>query len=138
MMMKFATLIDKEQISLWQKNLQDEDLDEVTKVLEESKVLEVLDMSSNKLAFTNSKFIYAVAKNPTLTVLFLNGNTVGPKGALALSSILKCTQTIRKLSLSNNEILAEGARHLASALLTNKSLTFMDLRNNNIGDEGAL
>ncbi|CAO3563710.1 unnamed protein product [Mortierella alpina] len=72
-----------------------------------------------------------------LTSLDLSGNSIGDKGAQALSEALKINSTVTTLNLGSNSIGANGAQALSEALKTNSTLTTLRLSFSTIGDKGA-
>ncbi len=93
-----------------------------------------LDLSDNKLSFSDIAFI---AKNLPLThvvSLNLSNNFIGDKGIKYLAEVLPYTN-IKSLDLSNNFIGDEGIKHLAQ-FLPNSQLTSLNLNHNYIGQKG--
>ena len=78
------------------------------------------------------------ANDPSLTVLSLYDNQIGPEGTRALADALITNTSLTHLYLSHNQIGPAGAIALAEALRTNTSLTTLELYNNQIGPEGAV
>ena len=68
--------------------------------------------------------------NTTLTNLDLQGNNIGPAGAVSLATALKTNTTLTNLDLSYNNIGSAGAESLATALKTNTTLTNLDVGGN--------
>eukprot|EP00537_Pseudo-nitzschia_pungens_P000623 CAMPEP_0172370716 /NCGR_PEP_ID=MMETSP1060-20121228/39217_1 /TAXON_ID=37318 /ORGANISM="Pseudo-nitzschia pungens, Strain cf. cingulata" /LENGTH=955 /DNA_ID=CAMNT_0013096073 /DNA_START=204 /DNA_END=3071 /DNA_ORIENTATION=+ len=72
-----------------------------------------------------------------LTVLDLGFNGIGDDGCTALSlHMVAGNHTLRNLFLSGNNIKQKGAVALASAILHGCSLSRLHLSNNNLGEEG--
>eukprot|EP00536_Pseudo-nitzschia_multiseries_P007644 jgi/Psemu1/196088/e_gw1.181.26.1 len=72
-----------------------------------------------------------------LTVLDLGFNGIGDDGCTALSLHMTAgNHTLRNLFLSGNNIKQKGAVALASAILHGCSLSRLHLSNNNLGEEG--
>jgi len=67
----------------------------------------------------------------------MEGNAIGPRGAIALADMLRVNTDITVLILQNNEIGDEGAVALAGALRENESLQILGLPTNFVGDEGG-
>ncbi len=78
------------------------------------------------------------ANDPSLTVLSLYDNQIGPAGAIALADVLRTNTSLTRLYLDGNQIGDAGAVALAEALRTNTSLTTLDLHANQIGPEGTV
>ncbi len=94
-----------------------------------------LDLSDNKLSFSDIAFI---AKNLPLThvvSLNLSNNFIGDEGIKYLAEVLPYTN-IKSLDLSNNFIGDEGIKHLAQ-FLPNSQLTSLNLNHNKIADKGV-
>jgi hypothetical protein len=79
----------------------------------------------------------ALIQNKALQKLFLNENSVGPRGAAVLGAALTKNQKLNTLWLSNNNIGDDGAAELATALRSGSSLEVLDLWNNAISPAGA-
>lgn len=72
-----------------------------------------------------------------LTVLDLGFNGIGDDGCTSLScNVVAGNHTLRNLFLSGNNIQQKGAMALASAILHGCSLSRLHLSNNNLGEEG--
>ena len=72
-----------------------------------------------------------------LTVLDLGFNSVGDAGCTALSlHMVAGNHTLRNLFLSGNHIERKGAMALASAILHGCSLSRLNLSANNLGADG--
>lgn len=76
--------------------------------------------------------------NNTVHSIDLRCNSIGDKGALALSKLLMKENNIQHLAIQNNRIGPSGVKVLVGSLLDNATLQSLDLGTNNIGDEGAL
>lgn len=76
-------------------------------------------------------------RHQNLTVLDLGFNGIGDDGCRSLSMHLVAgNHTLRNLFLSGNNIQQKGAMALASAILHGCSLSRLHLSNNNLGEEG--
>ena len=137
MKLNFDELIKKEKINHGNKGLCDDDLDVLCHVIEQSKVLERLRLSYNKLTLADGKLANAIATNTTLKRLYLYNNKISDEGAKLLANALKKNNTLEGLDLSENNIGDDGARCIAEVLAVNKTLQWIHLGNNNIGDKGA-
>ena len=73
------------------------------------------------------------ANDPSLTVLSLYDNQIGPEGTRALADALITNTSLTELYLSGNRIGPAGAAALAEALRTNTSLTALWILDNQIG-----
>jgi Leucine Rich repeat len=69
-----------------------------------------------------------------LTILNLNGNNVGPVGAVAL---VEENSSLAVLGLGRNYLGDYGTTAIADALTRNATLSCLDLHHNNISDVGA-
>ena len=74
-----------------------------------------------------------------LTRFYLNGNNIGPEGAIAIAEALKVNAVLTKLDLylDGNNIGDDGAKAIAEALKVNAVVTKLILFRNNIGNDGA-
>jgi Ran GTPase-activating protein (RanGAP) involved in mRNA processing and transport len=73
-----------------------------------------------------------------LTVLDLGFNGIGDDGCASLSvHVVAGNHTLRNLFLSGNSVQQKGAMALASAILHGCSLSRLHLSNNNLGEEGT-
>ncbi|XP_024913495.1 NLR family CARD domain-containing protein 3 [Cynoglossus semilaevis] len=77
------------------------------------------------------------AKDCHIVKLSLAENSIGSKGAKALSRALLVNRTLTSLNLRNNNIGSKGARFLAEALKMNQVLVSVNFQSNNIEEEGA-
>lgn len=71
------------------------------------------------------------------TDIDLSENTLGVKGAKALSAMLQENTTLVTLKLSGNELNDQAAKYLADALLTNNKLESLDLSHNAFGESAG-
>lgn len=133
----FDALRQKRKISLRCKELQDDDLDVVIRVLQESTILEEIYLYGNRITLADGKFTDALANNNNLRVLYLHQNQIGPEGAEQLASAITVNKTLRVLRLHNNLLGDGGIQRLASALQSNETLSEVTLLGNQIGDIGA-
>lgn len=137
MKLNFDKLIKQKHIDLSHKGLNDDDLDVLYKVIEESTVLEWLDLSDNNLTLDDGVLTDAVANNATIKVLNLTNNNIGLQGIKLFADVLKKENTTLKgLSLAGNNIGDEGAKSIADMLVVNKSLQVIELHNNHISLQG--
>ena len=79
----------------------------------------------------------AAAKVPTLAILKLGGNGVGPDGARELCVLLQRASGLVELHLPRNGLGPAGVAALAPAAAASGSLLLLDLSHNEIGDGGA-
>ena len=79
-------------------------------------------------------------ENPSVELLYAEGNQIGDQGANAISNLLKQQDPalgLEGLFLGANRIGVQGAKDFASTLSQNKTLTKLYLEGNNIGLDGA-
>lgn len=117
--------------------------------------LKKLCLSCNKLTYKGAEALQEciTLEDVDLHGQFIGGNSVGDRGAIALSTLpflrvldLSCnsvgnsgavalarSKTIKDLDLSHNSVGPRGAK----ALARNQVLESLDLTNNSVGDEGA-
>ena len=119
------------------KDLKDEDLDELIKEINTSTVLREIKLSNNLITLADGRFTAALASNTSLQKINLHGNTIGDEGVRSLASALKVNNTLRYINLIGNQISKDGAQFLAEALIVNTSLDNFYLQSNRIGDEGV-
>jgi len=84
--MNFDDLVRKERIYLVDRGLDENDIEVLARVLEESDVLDVLLLSSNHVTLAEGTFADALSRNNTLRVLNLFNNKIGVEGAKRLSA----------------------------------------------------
>jgi len=134
----FKKYIKQKVINLSSKGLNDDDLDVLYQIIEQSNVIEKLDLGVNHLTLADGKFANAIAKNTTLKVLWLSDNNINLQGARHLANALKQNNTpLKDLDLAGNNIGDGGAEYIAEMLAVNKTLQKIYLGKNNIGDKGA-
>ncbi|KAG0028721.1 hypothetical protein BGZ82_008269 [Podila clonocystis] len=80
----------------------------------------------------------ALKTSSTLTILYLQNNSIGDNGAQRLSEALKTNSTLTTLDLWGNSIGDSRVLEPSDALKTNSALTTLGLACNLIGDNGAL
>ena len=118
------------------KDLKDEDLDEIIKELETSTVLSEIKLLDSLITLADGRFTAALASNTSLLKVNLHDNKIGDEGAQSLASALKVNNTLRCVNLSGNQISKVGAQIFAEALMVNTVLEIFYLSGNKIGDEG--
>ncbi|CAO3564082.1 unnamed protein product [Mortierella alpina] len=97
-----------------------------------------LDFSGDSIGNKGAEALSEALKiNSTVTALGLRCTSIGGKGAQALSEALKTNSTLTTLDLASNWIGANGAQALSEAFKINSTLTTLFLRHNSIGDKGA-
>jgi Ran GTPase-activating protein (RanGAP) involved in mRNA processing and transport len=72
-----------------------------------------------------------------LTILNLNYQGIGNRGAALLAQALRTNRTLVVLFLDGNDVSASGAKEIANALLHHPTLKQLYMSFNPIGDEGA-
>ena len=117
--------------------LHDGDLEVLTKVLQQSTVLQTLLLCKNNLTFTNGRFIKALAHNKTLLTLNVSSNQISNEAAKLFADALKVNQRIKILHLGQNHISGVGAQRLAITFARHSSLQEIYLGGNKIGDKAA-
>ena len=138
MKLDFDDLVRREEIDLYSKGLVDDDLDVLYQVIEQSTVLEKLDVGVNHLTLADGKFANAIGKNTTIKRLWLTDNNINVQGTRHLANALKENITpLKDLDLAGNIIGDEGAEYIADVLAVSKSIQKIYLGKNNIGDKGA-
>ena len=109
MKLNYGELVKQENINLSNRGLNDDNIDVLINVLQQSTILNELNLSYNKLTLADGKLVAAIAKHTTLKVLILTSSNISD----------------------------EFVKHLAYALKTNNTFEVLELRSNNIDDEGA-
>jgi len=137
MKLNYDELIKQKDVKLSNKGSQDDALDVLYKVIEQSTVLEILWLSYNKLTLADGKLASAIAKSKTIKELFLSDNNISDEGTKYLADSLKKNNSLQILYLHNNNIGDDGAKYIADMLIVNKSLQKIDLSYNNVSDKGA-
>ena len=120
MKLNFNELVKQKDIRLFNRGLRDDDLDPLIKVIEQSTVLEELDLSCNELTLADGKLAHAIAKNKTIKLLDLQHNNISSQGIKLLADALKENETLQELYLYHNNI--EGSKCLADMLAVNDTL----------------
>ncbi|KAF8957929.1 hypothetical protein BGZ46_002072, partial [Entomortierella lignicola] len=106
-----------------------------------SSHLQMLSLGMNATPISASDFrvlVNSLKIDSILTTLDLQNNSLGNRGAVALSEALKTNTVLVALDLRNNLIETEGTVALTEALKINTTLTTLDLRRNPVGRLGAL
>jgi Ran GTPase-activating protein (RanGAP) involved in mRNA processing and transport len=119
------------------KNLRDEDLDEIINEMETSTVLMEVNLCRNQITLANGRFTAALASNTSLLKINLHCNKIGDEGVRSLCVALKVNNTLRYINLNGNQISKVGAQFLAEALMINALLDNFSLQSNNVGDVGV-
>ncbi|KAL0238188.1 hypothetical protein GEMRC1_012661 [Eukaryota sp. GEM-RC1] len=80
----------------------------------------------------------ALKVNSSVSTINLYNNSIGPEGAIAIAESLKVNSSVSEIYLWDNSIGNEGAIAIAEALKVNSSVSTINLQNNSIGPEGAI
>jgi len=144
-LINFIELVKQKSICLSNKNLNGDKLDVLVKVIKQSTILEELDLQYNNIGEKQSDFklfANAIAKNRTLKVLSLFGNSMCYRRAEYLADALKKNRTLQELRLDGennwNSITLDEIKHLASALTKkNNTLQELSIGGYDIGNKGA-
>jgi Leucine-rich repeat (LRR) protein len=99
--------------------------------------LKVLHLSYNRLLNVTCIGQALMAKNSTLTHLYLDYNLIDRQSCLALADGLCHNTTLEVLQLGSNNIGDEGCIALAKAVACNKTLRILGLARNGITNKGA-
>ena len=108
------------------KDLRDEDLDEIIKEIETSAVLGEIKLSNNLITLADGRFTTALTSNTSLLKINLHCNRIGDEGAQSLASALKVNNTLESIILNGNQISKVGTQFLAEALMVNTKLEEMN------------
>lgn len=123
-------------IDLSRKGLNDEDGQELAKMLVKNKGLQKLECEGNNLGVhTAHEFGVALEKNQTLLSLNLESNNLtasghDQSGVIDLAKALAVNKTLRVLMLSKNGINQQAGEQLVQSIEKNESLTLVDLSGN--------
>lgn len=98
--MEFCDLINKKDVNLSIKNLQDDDLEILAKALRKSNVVVRLGLWRNRITLTRGGFADSLARNQSLEVLDLSGNEIGTDGAKQLAAALRFSKMRRYACLA--------------------------------------
>ena len=99
-----------------------------------------LELGGNRLGSTGAVALACAlekAPAPSLALLGLAENDLGPEGMRALGPTLSQLQSLARLNLNANRLMAAGAVHLADALRSCASLSAIDLNFNFLEQQGA-
>ncbi|XP_010887134.3 NLR family CARD domain-containing protein 3 isoform X2 [Esox lucius] len=100
--------------------------------------LQKISLAENSIGNKGAKALSrALLVNRTLNTLDLRSNNIGSKGTKFLSEALKMNQFLVSINLQNNLIEEEGARALADVLLSKCKLVSLNVQKNCIGPDGA-
>eukprot|EP01125_Pyxidicula_operculata_P002831 TRINITY_DN1265_c0_g1_i2.p1 TRINITY_DN1265_c0_g1~~TRINITY_DN1265_c0_g1_i2.p1 ORF type:complete len:679 (-),score=121.35 TRINITY_DN1265_c0_g1_i2:83-2119(-) len=100
--------------------------------------LKSLKLEKNSIGDKGANAISEMMKcNTTLTTLYLSGNMISPIGIKKISEFLTINTTLAKLYLSQNDVNNDGSYYLAHSLGSNTKLFHLELSCTNVGDEGA-
>jgi len=125
------------------KGLSAEGFGTLIRALGDARALRKLDLSSCGLGSRAGEELAAVLDENgcPLERLDLRGNLLGAEGAIALSSALSTSKSLKALNMAQNLIGADGMRALASALAgedgLESSIKELDVQHNGFGDEGC-
>ncbi|KAM4623678.1 NLR family CARD domain-containing protein 3 isoform 2-T2 [Polymixia lowei] len=101
-------------------------------------LIQKISLAENSIGNKGAKALSrALLVNRTLTTLDLRSNNIGSKGARFLAEALKMNQVIVSVNFQNNTIEEEGAQALAEVLLSNRKLVSLNVQKNSIGADGA-
>jgi Ran GTPase-activating protein (RanGAP) involved in mRNA processing and transport len=70
------------------KNLRDDDLDEIINEMETSTVLKEIKLCRNQITLSDGRFTAALASNTSLQKINLHSNKIGDEGVRRLASAL--------------------------------------------------
>ena len=125
------------------KGLSAEGFGTLIRALGDARALRKLDLSSCGLGSRAGEELAAVLDENgcPLERLDLRGNLLGAEGAIALSSALATSKSLKALNMAQNLIGADGMRALASALAgedgSGSSIEELDVQHNGFGDDGC-
>ncbi|KAM3591754.1 uncharacterized protein V6R79_006804 [Siganus canaliculatus] len=100
--------------------------------------IQKMSLAENSIGNKGAKALSrALLVNRTLTSLNLRNNNIGSKGAKFLAEALKNNQVLISINFQNNAIEEEGAQALAEVLQCNRKLVSLNMQKNTIGPGGA-
>ncbi|KAF9147314.1 hypothetical protein BG015_011079 [Linnemannia schmuckeri] len=121
------------------KILRGKGLRKLAETLKTDSTLTILYLNNNSIEDNGAVALSVALKtNSNLTTLHLTRNPIGESGAVALSEALKTNSTLTTLHLGSNWFRENGVVALFETLKTNSTLTTLHLDNNPIGDNGAV
>lgn len=157
---------ENEVLDLRDRKLNDEDLKKIASMLENNKIVKIIDLGANNLSSEGAKPIIevlnttgvteiifhnvgfkwkgikviseSIKNNTTLTRIEFSYNFLSDddEGANAIAEMLKANQTLKVIDLSHNRI-NKITKIIAEALKGNQTLAMIDLSDNHIDDIGA-
>ena len=134
---EFDSLVKQSKITLIGKELTDDNLPTIVKVLQKGNVEELNMMMNHITLQDDTTFTDELASNTTLKVLSLLNNQISNVGAKNLSKALMKNNTLECLILRGNCIGDEGAVDIATSFLFNDTLKVVLLGENNITNVGG-
>ncbi|GMH71154.1 hypothetical protein TrLO_g13275 [Triparma laevis f. longispina] len=103
------------------------------------KSLSVINLENNKIGDRGAAALaYLLGSDSLLSKLLLNRNRIGDKGAKALAEKLKGNRMLHTLALGYNLVGVDGGVALAKGIEKNIHLVCLELQSNAIGAAGAL
>jgi hypothetical protein len=126
------------RVNLYQRNLNDDDMNIVVKVAINEKKCTELWLEKNQITSIGASIIAnALNNNITLVWLSLSSNHVCDNGVRALAKTLTFhNSSLSTLALHSTGTTDKGAEYLAEMLKINKTLTELTLSGNEIGNRG--
>jgi Ran GTPase-activating protein (RanGAP) involved in mRNA processing and transport len=104
--------------------------------------LTILQLGANRIGQHNTAGAAALSRAlaqgpaPSLRVLGLGENNLGPEGLQVLAPALRALRSLQHLDLNANRLAAKGATTLAEAMGSCSSLTTLALNFNFLGEDG--
>jgi len=140
--LKEINYVHVRSIRLWKNNAEDEGVRAVCQFLEKNKTVTILEFMDNKVTYLGCEFIARVLEphiESGLTVLKLDHNNIGSRGAINLAKGLSMNSTLTSLSLSYCNIEADGARGLFEIVIYTKSgLKELNIQGNYLRNDGIV
>jgi Ran GTPase-activating protein (RanGAP) involved in mRNA processing and transport len=124
------------KVDLKGKQLNDQDMEIITKQAIIGKQCMILDLTYNEVTQHGVSILAdALCSNIHLKELNISHNNISDLGVRYLASAMNSC-ALKRVNLEENDISDEGARYLAEMLTTNTNLLQLSLNHNRIGNYG--
>lgn len=122
-------------LNLSQCDLNEEDINSVSTLIQQNTTIIFLDISNNNISLKGCSLLcLALKKNKTLIKINLSDCGLTDESILMLFE--KTGQNLQSIVLNNNKLGNTGIIGLTNFLITNKVLSFLSVQNCEIGIEG--
>lgn len=129
----FQGLENLHSLNLSENNFDNKNTIHLSEYLEESNIISI-DLSDNNLSATGA---VALLMHTKIESLDLSGNSIGDKGLIGISYVLRNNKALRILKLNHTDIAYTGISALADTLKNQNTLESLELGDNqDIGSDG--